>query len=119
MLDIIVSITNLICYALLIFFVGYSVSSIRKARDDHKFLCASQTKIYSLVAGAHLQSTFDQINQLKGTLRALIEKEDFEAAQKLQSVIDEMSSEALKALESYKETFGPDAVMIMRLSNPD
>lgn len=81
---------------------------LRKFGTDMHDLQKMSAKVYAIVSALKLQSTFDQLNEMKNTLRQLVQAEQFEEAAKLKEIVEKQEREALESLKEFQETFGGD-----------
>lgn len=75
-------------------------------------LQAATAKLCALVSAVKLQSDFDHINDMKDTLRQLVESERFEDAAKLQAVIAEQEELALKNMKALQDSYGGKELVV-------
>ena len=69
-------------------------------------LQATMKKLCVLMSAVKLQSDIDHINDMKDTLRQLVESEQFEDAAKLKAVIAEQEELALKNMKALQDSCG-------------
>lgn len=81
---------------------------LRKVKENQKFLMQTTAKIYATTSAIKLQASFDQIGEMQKILQKLVKDENYEEAEKLQSLIEHSLKDAFGALEAFKETFGED-----------
>jgi hypothetical protein len=71
----------------------------------------------SLTMGMHLKTCFAELNDMKRTLRHLIEDEQFEEAEKMQALIAKAEKAAMEAVERMNDAFGDIAEIQVTKTN--
>lgn len=85
---------------------------LRRVGSKLDELQATAAKLCALVSAVKLQSDFDHINDMKGTLRQLVEAEQYEEAAKLQAVIAEQEELALKNMKALQDSCGGKGLIV-------
>lgn len=85
---------------------------LRQFSSDIRDLQKVSVKVYAIVSALKLQSTFDQLNEMKNTLCQLVQAEKFEEAAKLKEIVEKQERAALDSLKEFRETFGGEYVKV-------
>lgn len=103
---------GVIAYGLMSFFAISAWFRLRRFDTDMHDLQKVSANVYAIVSALKLQSTFDQLNEMKNTLRQLVQAEQFEEADKLKEIVEKHEREALEILKKFQETFGGEWVKV-------
>ena len=106
---------GVIAYWLVSYFAVSAWSRLRKFGSDMHDLQKVSAKVYAIVYALKLQSTFDQLNEMKDTLRQLAQDEQFEEAAKLKEIVEKQEREAQESLKEFRETFGGEYVKVEQI----
>lgn len=101
-----------IAYGLMSYFAICAWFRLRKLGTDMHDLWKVSAKVYAIVSALKLQSTFDQLNEMKNTLRQLVQADQFEEAAKLKEIVEKQEREALESLKKFQDTFGGEGVNV-------
>lgn len=104
-MEFVIALFGVIAYGLMSYFAISAWFRLRKFGTDMHDLQKVSAKVYVIVSALKLQSTFDQLNEMKNTLRQLVHDEQFEEAAKLKEILEVQESEALKGLKAFQKTF--------------
>lgn len=96
---------GVIAYGLASYFAISAWFCLRKFGSDMHDLQKVSVKVYAIVSALKLQSTFDQLNEMKNTLCQLVQAEKFEEAAKLKEIVEKQERSALESLKEFRETF--------------
>lgn len=107
-----VSICAGIAYVAMAYLAITAYVRLRHVGSQLAELQAETAKSCALMSAMKLQSDFDHINDMKATLRKLVESEQFEDAAKLKAVIAEQEELALKNMKALQDSFGGKGVMV-------
>lgn len=111
-LNIILTILGSLAYIVTATFAFFAFSRLKRQEEDLCGMKIVTAKTLALVTAGHLQRSFETLNEMKETLRDLIEDERFEEAEDLKKTIVKMEHCAMRELERFKENFGEDCVDI-------
>lgn len=101
-----IRICEVIAYGAMAYLAITAYVRLRHVGSKLDELQATTAKLCALVSAVKLQSDFDHINDMKDTLRQLVEAEQFEDAAKLQAVIAEQEELALKNMKAIQDSYG-------------
>ena len=101
---------GIVAYVATATFACYAFGRLkRQAAELDEIKYGVKTSI-ALAMGEHLRNSFNEINDMKETLRDMVEDERFEEAERLKAVIEKAESGAMRELERFREHFGKDCV---------
>ena len=111
-IEFVISLFGGIAYGLMSYFAISAWFRLRKLGTDMHDWQEVSAKVYAIVSALKLQSTFDQLNEMKDTLRQLVQADQFEEAAKLKEIVKEQERAALESLKEFQETFGGECVKV-------
>ena len=106
------AICEVIAYGAMAYLAITAYVRLRRVGSKLDGLQAATAKLCALVSAVKLQSDFDHINDMKDTLRQLVEAEQYEDAAKLKAVIAEQEELALKNMKALQDSFGGKGMIV-------
>lgn len=111
-LQILLSLAGIVAYCGLASFACFALARLRRQEQDLRELKMMIAKIWELVMTNHLRSSFEALNDMRATLRELIDNERYEEAEKLKTVITEAEQSAMRELKCFEDIVGRDKVVV-------
>lgn len=109
-LHIILSLMGIVAYVATATFACYAFGGLKRQEAELDEIKYGVKTSIALAMGEHLRNSFNEINDMKETLRDMVEDERFEEAERLKAVIEKAESGAMRELERFREHFGKDCV---------
>lgn len=106
------AICGVIAYGAMAYLAITAYVRLRHVGSKLDELQATTAKLCALVSAVKLQSDFDHINDMKATLRQLVEAEQYEDAAKLNAVIAEQEEIALKNMKALQDSYGGKELVV-------
>lgn len=116
-LQIILTIMAIIAYGVTAGFTYFAFGKMIRLLKDIKDMKHTLAVTASLTMGMHVKSSIAELNDMKRTLRHLIEDERFEEAEKLQDLIVKAEKNAKETIEKMNSVFGDIAeIHVMKVN---
>ena len=105
-LHIILTIMAIIAYGVTAGFTYFAFGKMFRLQKDIKDMKHTLAVNTALTMAMHVKSSIVELNEMKRTLRHLIEDERFEEAEKLQDLIVKTEKNAKETIEQMNSAFG-------------
>lgn len=116
-LQIIVSIVASLAYGAAAGFAIMAWIRLYRMQKDVKDMKHTLAVTGTLVVGMHVKSIFAELSEMKRTLKDLVEKEQFEEAEKMQALIAKAEKKAMETIEHMNSAFGDIAEIQVTKTN--
>lgn len=95
-----------ISYMAVTFFACGAWNRLRRMERRQKDMFCNSTNALMLIMGQHLRSDLDQLSSMQHDLRNLVEREQYEAAEQLKSLIARQQKSISQSVENMRKQFG-------------
>jgi uncharacterized membrane protein len=116
-LQIILSVVTSLAYGAAAGFAIAAWVRLYRMQKDVKDMKHTLAVTGTLVMSMHVKSSIVELNDMKRTLRHLIEDEQFEEAEKLQNLIVKAEKNAMETIEKMNSAFGDIAEIHVTKTN--
>ena len=100
------TILGFVAYSAMTFFVSYTFNRLRRLDKIIGFIYIHQKHSIALQVAMKIRSDIDMLDTMRRKLNRCLKNEDFEAAEKLKSLIAKHMESMVSQIQSFKEDFG-------------